>query len=111
MGEYDFSENVVVDDGGDVVLAPQPKKEPSLEAPGDFGAFCIVVLESYESLEKVRESVCGGAAFVEKMDMFEWTGVVDLESLSHASGEYAGVNGNSLSNRAGFAKVETEWFV
>ena len=50
MGEKDFSESVVVEDGGDVLPAPpQPKKEPSLEAPGDFGAFCIVVLESYES--------------------------------------------------------------
>lgn len=71
MGEKDFSENVVVEEGGDVLLAPQPKKEPSLEAPGDFGTFCIVVLESYESLEKVREMVCGGVAFVEKTDIFE----------------------------------------
>ena len=48
MGEKDFSENVLVEEGGEV-LPPQPKKEPSLEAPGDFGAFCTVVLESYES--------------------------------------------------------------
>ncbi len=36
MGEIDFSEKVVVEDAGDV-LPPQPKNEPSLEAPGDFG--------------------------------------------------------------------------
>ncbi len=37
MGEIDFSEKVVVDDAGDV-LPPQPKNEPSVEAPGDFGS-------------------------------------------------------------------------
>ncbi len=37
MGEIDFSEKVVVEDAGDV-LPPQPKKDPSLEAPGDFGS-------------------------------------------------------------------------
>jgi hypothetical protein len=36
IGEKDFSEKVVIDEAGDV-LPPQPKKDPSLEAPGDFG--------------------------------------------------------------------------
>ena len=36
MGEKDFSEKVVVEDAGDV-FPPQPKKDPSLEVPGDFG--------------------------------------------------------------------------
>ena len=51
MGDIDFSEKVVVEEAGDV-LPPQPKKDPSLEAPGDFGsAFWMVVLESFDSLE------------------------------------------------------------
>jgi hypothetical protein len=51
IGEYDFSENDVVEDAGDV-FPPQPKNDPSLEPPGDFGGpLLIVVLESYESLE------------------------------------------------------------
>jgi hypothetical protein len=51
MGEIDFSENVVVDEAGDG-LPPQPKKDPSFEAPGDFGsAFWMVVLDSFESFE------------------------------------------------------------
>lgn len=50
MGEKDFSENVVVEDVGE--FPPQPKNEPSFEAPGDFGCvFCIVVLDSLDSLE------------------------------------------------------------
>lgn len=51
MGEKDLSENVVVEDVGE--FPPQPKNDPSLEAPGDFGGcdFCIVVLESLDSLE------------------------------------------------------------
>lgn len=50
IGENDFSENVVVEDGDE--FPPQPKNDPSLLVPGDFGCdFCIVVLESFESLE------------------------------------------------------------
>lgn len=50
IGEKDLSENVVVEDVGE--FAPQPKNEPSLEPPGDFGCcFCIVVLDSFESFE------------------------------------------------------------
>jgi hypothetical protein len=37
MGEIDFSEKVVVEEAGDGA-PPQPKKDPSLEAPGDFGS-------------------------------------------------------------------------
>lgn len=37
MGEIDFSENVVVEEAGDA-FPPQPKKDPSLEAPGDLGS-------------------------------------------------------------------------
>lgn len=53
MGDIDLSENVVVGDAGDV-FPPQPKKEPSFDAPGDFGGilgsgFCIVVVESSDS--------------------------------------------------------------
>jgi len=53
IGEYDLSENVVRDEIGEVE-PPQPKKEPSLEVPGDLGGkfgngFCMVVLESSES--------------------------------------------------------------
>jgi hypothetical protein len=56
MGDIDFSEKVVVEEAGDV-LPPQPKKDPSLEAPGDFGsAFWMVILESFDSLEKVRDT-------------------------------------------------------
>lgn len=54
IGEYDFSEKVVVDELGDVV-PPQLKKDPSLEAPGDLGkfgnGFCMVLLESLDSFE------------------------------------------------------------
>ena len=37
MGEKDFSEKDVEGEAGDV-LPPQPKKDPSFEAPGDFGS-------------------------------------------------------------------------
>lgn len=57
IGEKDLSEKVVVEDAGDAAAPPQPKKVPSLEAPGDLGGFCMVVLESYESLEKLRVTV------------------------------------------------------
>jgi hypothetical protein len=51
MGEYEFSEKVVVEETGDVV-PPHPKKEPSFDVPGDLGrGFCMVVLESVESFE------------------------------------------------------------
>jgi hypothetical protein len=37
------------------VIPPQPKKDPSLEVPGDLGrlgnGFCMVVFESFEALE------------------------------------------------------------
>ena len=56
MGETDFSEKVVVEEAGDG-LPPQPKKEPSLEAPGDFGSgFWMVLSGSFDSLEKVRDT-------------------------------------------------------
>jgi hypothetical protein len=43
-GEKVFSsEKVVVDEAGDV-LPPQPKKLPSLEAPGDFGIGLLAVI-------------------------------------------------------------------
>jgi len=35
MGEYGFSEKLVVDEIGEV-FPPQPKKEPSFDPPGDF---------------------------------------------------------------------------
>ena len=77
-----MSENVVVEEVGDVV-PPQPKNEPSLEALGDLGCdFCMVVLESLDSLEKVRMGgcdddrtgpssfiVCGGKGLFENMDI------------------------------------------
>ena len=44
----------MTDEAGDVA-PPHPKKEPSLDVPGDLGrSFCIVVLESFDSLEYVR---------------------------------------------------------
>jgi len=48
MGE--ISEKEVEVEGGEV-LPPQPKNAPSFDAPGDFGAFCTVVSESYDSCE------------------------------------------------------------
>jgi len=52
MGENSFSEKLDVEDAGDV-LPPQPKKEPSFEAPGDFcgDLLLTVVLLSFVSFE------------------------------------------------------------
>ena len=36
MGDMDLSENVVVEDAGEI-FPPQPKKDPSFDVPGDFG--------------------------------------------------------------------------
>lgn len=48
IGEYDLSEKLVVEEAGDIA-PPHPKNDPSLEAPGDLGNFCMVALESFDS--------------------------------------------------------------
>ena len=111
MGEKDFSENVVVEDAGDV-LPPQPKNDPSLDAPGDFGKGLFVVLESCDSLEYVRDialgmfMLCGGVGLFENMDIVAEGGtLVELESLYHwVVDSEAVVRADSLINLACFAK-------
>lgn len=56
-----------MEDAGEEI-PPQPKKDPSLEPPGDFGwKRCTGVESDAEGLEPWM--VCGGAAFVEKTDI------------------------------------------
>ena len=90
VGEYPFSESVVVDDTGDVL--PQPKNDPSLDAPGDFGNGLFVISELYDSFEYDLSTVlgifmlCGGVGLVENMDIVAEGGtLVELESLHHGA--------------------------
>ena len=111
IGEKDLSENVVVEDTGDV-LPPQPKNDPSLDAPGDFGKGLFVMLESCDSLEYVRDTalgmfmLCGGVGLFENMDIVAEGGtLVELESLYHGAADSdADVRADSLVNLACFAK-------
>lgn len=110
MGEYGFSENVVVEDTGDV--PPQPKNVPSLDVPGDFGKGLFVILESCDSLEYVRDTalgmfmLCGGVGLFENMDIVAEGGTLfELESLYHGMVDSdADVRADSLVNLACFAK-------
>lgn len=96
MGEYCFSEKLVLEETGDVFPCvvwpppPQPKNEPSLEPPGDFkGDLCMVAAVSVESFENFRDLLlprlilCGGVGFEENTDMLAEPGTVVVESLNH----------------------------
>lgn len=69
------SENVVVDEVGDVML-PQPKKLPSERAPGDLGSLVLLlfVVVVFVSLSTFREFPlfgslsCGACGFLENRD-------------------------------------------
>ena len=71
-----------MDEAGDD-MPPQPKNDPSLEPPGDFGGtFCTGVESDKAGLDTLI--VCGGAAFVEKTDIVvveERERLVELEPL------------------------------
>jgi hypothetical protein len=103
-GEYGFSEKVVVEEAGDDA-PPQPKKDPSLEPPGDLGwVFCTGV-ELDEAVETLR--VCGGAALVENTDIVAELGwLVELEPLYHGPVDSVTVvRFESLVKRACFVPV------
>lgn len=73
----------------------------------------MVVLESFESLEKVRDMacgevarLCGGVGLDENMDIVERELLVELESLYHGPTDSdADVKPESLVNLACFAKA------
>ena len=97
-------------DAGDVA-PPQPKKDPSLDAPGDFGKGLFVMLESCNSLEYVLGTalgvliLCGGRGLFENIDIVAEGGtLVELESLYHgAVCSDAEVRADSLVNLVCFA--------
>jgi hypothetical protein len=74
MGEkFLSSENVVVDDAGEV-FPPHPKKDPSLDAPGDLGCGFSELLILFASKAAPRASLSGklrfgGAGFAAKRDI------------------------------------------
>ena len=74
MGEkFLSSENVVVDDAGEV-FPPHPKKDPSLDAPGDLGSGLSVFLMLFASKTAPRASLpgklrFGNAGFAAKRDI------------------------------------------
>jgi hypothetical protein len=102
-----------VDDAGDD-MPPQPKKDPSLDPPGDFGGtFCTGVESDKAGLDMLI--VCGGAAFVENTDIVvveetEW--LVELEPLyQELVDSVTVVRVDSLVNRACLVPGAREvWF-
>jgi len=72
----------------------------------------MVVFESFESLEKLRDIAfgevvrCGGVGLVENMDIVEREWLVELESLYHGlTDSDADVTADSLFNLACFARA------
>ena len=103
----------MVDDAGDD-MPLQPKKDPSLDPPGDFGGtFCTGVESDKAGLDMLI--VCGGAAFDENTDIVvaeeaEW--LVELEPLyQELVDSVTVVRVDSLVNRACLVPGAREvWF-
>jgi hypothetical protein len=98
-GEYGLSEKVVVEEAGE----PQPKKDPSLEPPGDLGCvFCTGVELDEAGLGTFI--VCGGVGLVENTDIVAELGwLVELEPLYQVPVDSVTVvRVESLVNRACF---------
>lgn len=111
-GIGEMSENEVDVDGGEAV-PPQPKNAPSFDAPGDLGAFCTVVFESYESWEKLRvigfgdPRLCSGVALEENIDIVDCKGVETDDSLYHVPVSIVAVV-NGVSRSTGASLIVTE---
>jgi hypothetical protein len=85
-GEYALSsEKVVVDEAGEV-LPPQPKNDPSFDAPGDLGVVLLELLKELASFEKSLDATlsgrfrCGGVGLVEKMDIVAGDASLEVNS-------------------------------
>lgn len=107
-GENAFSEKVVVEEAGDDM--PQPKKDPSLDPPGDLGGFFCTGVELDEAgLETLI--VCGGGGLGENKDIvvvLVW--LLELDELSQGPVDSVTVvRVESLVNRACFDTGASEF--
>jgi hypothetical protein len=104
------SENVVVDEAGDV-LPPQPKKDPSFDVPGDLGSCLlrfegdvgVVVSSGREGTFTGSVSFCNGRGLLENMDMVSERAFPELEvesSYQYPVDSEAAMGGEPMVNLA-----------